>query len=192
MPIHVDLDVRRAEIAAATLRVAASRGLQAVTLRSVAGELGSSTTFITNYLPTRPALLANALRQIESEWLAELESELVGDHPREALRRAMRSAVAWDDEELLRSQFWIAVLAVPQRDAQVSSHLIESTAAVRAVFAKLVDQCGHPAPEAAADLLVLVAQGAFVSIVETPQQWDNQKLQAAADEAVDAVLAAAK
>ena len=42
MPIQVDLTERRAAIADATVRVAARKGLQAVTIRSVAAELGAS------------------------------------------------------------------------------------------------------------------------------------------------------
>jgi len=191
MPIHVDVAARFGEIAAATIDVAGRQGLTGVTIRSVAAELGASTTFITNYLPTRSALLVNALQQIEAEWLAELEDELAGPEPAEALRRAMRSAVAIDAEELLRCQFWVAVVAVPERTGDIERHLEESTSAVRAVFAKLIDQCGHPDPETAADMLMLLAQGAFVSIVETPQLWNQARLNAAADAAVDAVLAAA-
>lgn len=189
MPIHVDSDERRAAIARATLEVAAQGGLSAVTIRSVAARLGASTTFITNYVPTRTALLVNALRQVEEEWLAELEEALAGEDPVLALRAAVRSVVQWDAEEMLRSQFWIAVLAVPDRDSAVEDHLIESTAAARAVFAKLVDQCGHPNPATAADILMLFAQGSFVSIVETPGQWSQRRLREAADAAVDAVLA---
>jgi AcrR family transcriptional regulator len=189
VPIQVDLAQRRAAIAEATVRVAARGGLQEVTIRSVAAELDASTTTITNYLPTRTALLVNALQQIESLWLEELESELVDDDAEAALRNAMRSAVDWDEDELLRSQFWVAVLAVPQRDAEVERHLIESTTAIRALFSKLVAQCGHSDPDVAADMLVLVAQGAFVSIVETPDQWSRHRLMATADAAVDAILA---
>lgn len=191
MPIHVDLDQRRGAIAEATLRVAARDGIRGVTIRAVAAQLEASTTFITNYLPTRTALLINALQQIEEEWLAELGQELVDADPAAGLRRAMRSAVEWDTEELLRCQFWVAVLAVPNRDADVDRHLLASTSAVREVFAKLADQCGHADPETAADLLMLLAQGSFVSIVETPDLWDQRRLRSAADAAVDAVLAAA-
>ncbi len=189
MPIQVDLAERRAAVADATVRVAARDGLQAVTIRSVATELSASTTFITNYVPTRTALLVNALQQVESTWLEELEAQLVGDEPRQALRRAMRVAVDWDADELLRFQFWIAVLAVPHRDAEVDRHLVESTTAMRDLFTKLVDECGHSQPKIAADVLILVAQGAFVSIVETPEQWSRERLAVTADAAVDAVLA---
>jgi AcrR family transcriptional regulator len=195
VPIQVDLEERRAEIADATVRVAIREGLQAVTIRSVATELGASTTVITNYLPTRTALLVNALQQIEMTWLDELEACLGGDDPQEALRRALRVAVDWDAEVLLRSQFWIAVLAAPNRDAEVERHLVDSTAALRGLFLKLVDRCfqtdegGRAGATAAADMLLLVAQGAFVSIVETPEEWSRERLMPAADAAVAAILA---
>jgi AcrR family transcriptional regulator len=191
VPIQVDSTKRRAAIAEATVQVAAREGLQAVTIRSVAAELGASTTVITNYLPTRTALLVNALQQIESTWLEELEAEAAGDDATGALRRAMRVAVDWDADELLRFQFWIAVLAAPNRDAEVERHLVDSTAAMRELFSKLVDRCGHPQATIAADMLVLVAQGAFVSIVETPQEWSRERLMETADAAVDAVLVGA-
>lgn len=189
MPIQVDLAERRAAIADATVRVAAREGLQAVTIRSVATELGASTTIITNYLPTRTALLVNALQQIESTWIEELETEIIGDSAEGALRRAMRVAVDWDADELLRFQFWIAVLAAPNRDAEVDRHLVDSTTAMRDLFCDLVERCGHPQATVAADMLVLMAQGAFVSIVETPQEWSRERLMETADAAVDAVLA---
>lgn len=191
MPIQVDVDARAARIAEATVNVAAENGLSGVTIRAVAAALEASTTFITNYLPTRTALLVNALRQIESEWLAELEDELTGEDPATSLRRAMRSAVDWDDAERLRAQFWVAVLAVADRGPDVGRHLEESAQAVQAVLTKLVDQCGHPDPEGAATFLYLVAQGTFISIVETPGLWSEEKLIGAVDRAVDAVLAAA-
>jgi len=191
VPIQVDSTERRAAIAEATVRVAAREGLQAVTIRSVAAELGASTTVITNYLPTRTALLVNALQQIESTWLEELQAEVTGGRAQDALRRAMRVAVDWDADELLRFQFWIAVLAVTNRDAEVDRHLVDSTAAMRELFSELVDRCGHPQATIAADMLVLVAQGAFVSIVETPQEWSRERLMETADAAVDAVLVGA-
>lgn len=189
MPIQVDLTERRAAIADATVGVAARDGLPAVTIRSIAAELGASTTVITNYLPTRTALLVNALQQIESKWLDELEAELAGAGGAAALRRAMRVAVDWDSDELLRFQFWIAVLASPNRDAEVDQHLVDSTTAMRDLFSDLVDRCGHPRATVAADMLVLVARGAFVSIVETPREWSRERLMETADAAVEAVLA---
>lgn len=188
MPIQVDVTRRRADVANATFRVAARDGLAAVTLRSVAAEMGVSTTTITNYLPTRVDLLINAMDRMTDEWLAELEVAQTGRRPVAALRAVMREAIAWDQEELVRSQFWVAVLAT--QSPQVRRRVGEVEDAVREVLVKLVDECGHPQPEAAADQLFLFAQGASASIVEAPDRWPPDRLRLAADLAVDGVLSA--
>jgi len=187
MPIQVDVGQRRTDIAEATFRVAAHEGLGAVTIRSVAAELGSSTTVITNYLPTRTELLANAIDRLADEWLTELDALSADGDPAEALRRVMEAAVSWDDDELLRCQFWVAVLSEPNRSSEVQRQLIEAAESVRVVLEKLAEQCGHPKPSAAADLLFLFAQGAFASIVEAPTRWTADRLRAAARAMVEAV-----
>jgi AcrR family transcriptional regulator len=188
VPIQVDVAKRRADVAEATFRVAARDGLAVVTLRSVAAEMGVSTTTITNYLPTRADLLINAVDAMTDEWLAELEAARAGRRPEDALRAVMQEAVSWDQDELVRSQFWVAVLAT--QSPQIRHQVGEVEDAVREVLAKLVDECGHPAAEAAADQLFLFAQGAFASIVEAPGRWSPERLRAAADAAVDGVLSA--
>lgn len=188
MPIQVDVTQRRADVADATFRVAARDGLAAVTLRSVAAEMDVSTTTITNYLPTRADLLLNAVDRMTDEWLDELEAARTGRSPDDALRAVMREAVGWDQEELVRSQFWVAVLAT--QSPQVRRQVGEVEDAVREVLAKLVEECGHPRAAAAADQLFLFAQGSFASIVEAPGRWTPDRLRAAADAAVDGVLSA--
>lgn len=61
MPRHVDTAQRDVEIGAATLRVIARHGVDGVTIRRVAAELGTSTTSITHYVPTREALLEQSI-----------------------------------------------------------------------------------------------------------------------------------
>lgn len=187
MPIQVDVEQRRTDIAEATFRVAARRGLGAVTIRSVAAELGSSTTVITNYVPTRTELLANAIDRLADEWLTELDALSTGPDPAKALRRVMEAAVSWDDDELLRCQFWVAVLSEPERSSDVQQQLIEAAESVRLVLEKLAEQCGYPEPAAAADVLFLFAQGAFASIVEAPTRWTADRLRAAAGAMTEAV-----
>ena len=188
MPIQVDVDRRRREIAEATFAVAARDGLAAVTLRSVAAELGASTTAITNYLPTRTDLLVNAVDELGQEWIDEL-SEILEQHAGpDALRRMMRAAITWDRDELLRCTFWVALLTARGRDEDVDRHLAETAEAARQVIESAVAGCGHPSPGTGADMLFLFAQGVFVSIVESPTAWPAERVVAAADLAVDAVL----
>lgn len=61
MPKRVDHDQRRAEIAGALLRIAATRGLQAVTFREVAAEAGVSVRLVQYYFGTKEKLLARAM-----------------------------------------------------------------------------------------------------------------------------------
>jgi AcrR family transcriptional regulator len=188
MPIQVDVERRTADIAEATFRVAAREGLGALTLRAVAAELGASTTSITNYLPTRFDLLVNAVDRLGEEWRAELE-DVLADHDGEAaLREIMRRAVSWDSDELLRCQFWVAVLAAPHRSSDLDHQLFDSEQAIRDLITKVVEQCDIGAPHVAADVLYLFAQGVFSSIVESPGVWTVARLQAAADRLVTALL----
>lgn len=191
MPIQVDVGRRRVDIAEATLRVAAREGLGGVTIRSVAAELGASTTVITNYLPTRADLLANAMELLADEWIGELDTVSADLDPGEALVEVMCEAVSWDEQERIRNQFWVAVLSEPNRPAAVAEQLRAESDAVRDRLAKLVEQCGHPDPGAAADLLFLFAQGAFVSMVETPSRWTPERLRNAARAITENVLTAA-
>ncbi|MDH3498883.1 MAG: hypothetical protein OEM97_02065 [Acidimicrobiia bacterium] len=191
MPIHVDIDQRRRDIAEATFAVAAREGMAAVTLRSVAQQLNASTTTITNYLPTRTELLVNAVEQIGQEWLEELDDILADGEGPAGLRRLMRATVTWDHAEQLRCSFWVALLSARGRSPEVDQHLIDTSVAVHSVIQRVVAACGHPAPDVAADLLFLFAQGAFVSIVEAPREWPVSRLVAAADAVTDSALAAA-
>jgi AcrR family transcriptional regulator len=189
MPIQIDVAKRRTDIAEATFAVAAREGLTSVTLRSVAAEMGASTTTITNYLPTRTDLLVNAVDQMAQEWLDELAAILSDGEGPEELRLLMRAAVSWDAAEHLRCSFWVSLLTAKGRTAEIDRHLEATSASVRAVLRRVVEACGHPDPDAAADHLFLVAQGVFASIVEAPSIWTVPRLIAAADLAVDAVLA---
>ncbi len=188
MPIQVDVAQRRRTIAEATFAVAARGGIQAVTLRSVAQEMGTSTTAITNYLPTRADLLVNAVDEMGREWLEELEAIRGETRGVTALRRLMRAAVTWDADEYLRCAFWVTLLAEKGRDERIDAHLAAASDQVRTVIEEVVAEAGHPRPAVAADLLFLLAQGVFVSIVESPAAWPPPRVVAAADLAVDAVL----
>ncbi len=190
MPIQVDVEQRLGDIARATLEVASELGLGGVTIRSVAARLDSSTTVITNYLPTRTDLLANALDLVNDEWIAELDAAASATDPAEALREVMRVAVSMDEADLLRSQFWVAVLSEPHRPESVVEKLRSAATAVRETLADLAAECGLA--DSAVDPLFLLTQGAFITAVETPGMWGTERLVEAADAFVDALMKGAQ
>lgn len=186
MPIQVDIAERKHDIAEATFRVAAENGLEGVTIRSVAAELGASTTVITNYLPSRAELLVNAVDLLGDEWVIQLE-KIHADGGDDVILRAMRASVGWDDAEQIRCQFWVDLLTAPGRAGQVDDHLRKTAQRVRSIVEDMLVDIGHREPGVTADLLFLFAQGVFVSIVEDPGSWPPERVIAAAERLVDLV-----
>ncbi len=188
MPIQVDVPERLQSIGEATFGVAARDGMAGVTLRSVAAELGASTTVITNYLPTRADLLINAIDLLGREWMEEVDEIRSRRQGAEALHEVVRSSVDWDDDELMRCRFWVASMSTANRTEEVDLHLAEAAGRVRNVFEELLEEIGIAEPQQAADLLFLFAQGVAASIVEDPRAWPRNRTVRAADLAVGSVL----
>jgi AcrR family transcriptional regulator len=88
VPKRVDHDERRREIAEAVFRIAATQGLQAVTLRAVAAEAGISMFQVQYYFPTKEKMLQYAWHRI-----AELSAERSGRDIAEAVRTGDERAV---------------------------------------------------------------------------------------------------
>lgn len=76
MPRTVDHDVRRARIASALVRIAATDGLHAVTMRSVAAEAGVSLRLVQYYFGTKADLMNAALTHLEEESHQRLAARL--------------------------------------------------------------------------------------------------------------------
>ncbi len=67
MPKRVDHEERRRLIAAAVRRIAADRGLEAVSLGEVAAEAGISKGLVQHYFPTKDAMLRYATGTLRSQ-----------------------------------------------------------------------------------------------------------------------------
>lgn len=173
MPIDVDEVQRRKEIAKATLAVAAREGARAITIRAVAKELGGSTAMVTNYVPTRTALITNAVRAAESRWHSELEErigELVGA---ERLRAIVEWNLSTDADDLLLRSLWLEMLASARTDPNgVDSREPHES---RQEFADAAVAADLPDPQLAADVLFLLTRGYFASTVEEPAYWTEER-----------------
>ena len=79
MPKQVDREERRREIAAAVLRLVATRGVEAASLRAVAAEAGVSMGAVQHYFTTRDEMLRFALGH-GNALLAERGTRLLTEH----------------------------------------------------------------------------------------------------------------
>ncbi|MFH8486836.1 TetR/AcrR family transcriptional regulator [Streptomyces longisporoflavus] len=179
MPIEVDTAQRLDEIAAATIRVARERGVRAVTIRAVAEQLGGSTAMVTNYVPSRSDLMVNALRHAEEEWGREVEDVLEGTRGAERLAAFARwMCTTRDDDEVLRRLLMETVGAASGPGAAVGREvdLVRTLARTqRDELAEVTVAAGTPAPELAADVLHLLFRGYWLSTLEDPEGWSDER-----------------
>ncbi|MFE6964230.1 TetR/AcrR family transcriptional regulator [Agromyces sp. NPDC057679] len=196
MPIEVDHDERLADIARATVEVARERGTRAVTLRAVAERLDRSTAYITNFVPSRALLMANALDHARAQWdesRAAHLGELVGVARLAELTRWMCSSSP--EENVLRS-LWIEVIAdvrgANRRAYEVVRGVTDATYGKFLAGAEHVVQGGEPVDrdEAAhiADILYLFCRGYEVKAIEDPEAWTDERVQASLEVLLGALV----
>ena len=68
MPRQVDHDERRQELSTAVWRVVSERGLDGLTLRSVAAAAGCTTGLVAHYFADKNALLTHARDVMDRSW----------------------------------------------------------------------------------------------------------------------------
>ncbi len=189
MPIDVDEVQRRKAIAEATITVAARDGARAVTIRAVAKELGGSTAMVTNYIPTRIALITNAVASAESRWRADLAARIGERTHTERLRATVEWNLSTDHDDLVLRQLWIEMLASVQHGGSAQgSALTDEPAATRRELLDAVTEADVPDPEVAADLLFLLTRGYFVSTTEDPAPWTPDRAGRVASAVVDMLI----
>ena len=174
MPREVDADQRLADIAAATIRVARSAGSHAVTIRSVARELGGSTTLVTNYLPSRAGLILNALDHGRDRWQAALDETLAACRRREDRFTAVIewSLTTGPDEPVLRALI-LEIVANADREPDLRTALHRETGEFQRLLLEEARTAGFADPEHVAGLAYLLVRGSYVASSEDPARWER-------------------
>lgn len=114
MPKQVDREERRREIAAAVLRLIATRGVEAASLRAVAGEAGVSMGAVQHYFTTKDEMLGFALAY-GNTLLAERGARLVAERqpatPRETFRLFCTLLLPFDEESRTAARLWAGLIS---------------------------------------------------------------------------------
>ena len=108
MPKVVDHDERRWEIGEAVWRSVARRGMDAATVREIAGEAGVSTGVLAHYFEDKDELLVHALRVSIERTVKRMESWGVGRSNFEALGTVLREALPLDEESRDEYRVWLS------------------------------------------------------------------------------------
>ncbi|MGW4063051.1 TetR/AcrR family transcriptional regulator [Amycolatopsis sp. NPDC004747] len=176
MPKRVDHQQRRREIAEALFRIAAQRGLPAVTLRAVAAEAGISMNLVQYYFPAKDDMLRFAWRRVVElsveRATAEVGRALATGDEREVVRAYLAAVLPSGDRGRLLAAVQIAYFAAdvtrggPHPDEEaLLPHLIRGlTDRIRlAQRQKRVDPALDAAAEAGA--LAMMAAGLVTGIL---------------------------
>jgi len=122
----VDHDVRKRQIGEALLRIASTRGLQAVTMREVAAEAGVSLRLVQYYFHSKIELLLGALVYLGEQLSARVEAHIRSfgspPTPRSMITGTLVAILPTDDEShrLTRTYaaYYAVVLAEPELGAR--------------------------------------------------------------------------
>jgi len=116
MPRRVDHAERRAHITEALLRIAGTRGLQAVSMREVAAEAGISLRLVQYYAGDKPALLRLGLDELAARLDRRIRERAAargtGLAPRAVVEVVLTSILPIDDASRLDRMAWSAYFAV--------------------------------------------------------------------------------
>lgn len=125
MPKRVDHHLRRLQIAEALWRIAASRGLEEVSMRQVAAEAGVSTRLVQYYFETRERLLVEALALRNEHDRKRIESRLPeGASLQDAIRVLLLGLLPLDAESRQSTLIQLAYGIRAVNDPQLAEHVI--------------------------------------------------------------------
>ncbi len=187
MPKRVDPTERRTQIADALMRVAAERGLEAVSLRHVAAEAGATTALVQHYFRTKDEMMLFALEvvggHIEERIDAAVERARPGAGPARPGPRDGPPLLPLDDERRADGEGRVGLLRVRGHPARRSPRCSgEARVGLRDYLATLM-------PEPAATTLLALVEGlALYMITDTyPADRGSRVL----DDFLDAVFSPA-
>ena len=173
MPVMIDEQERRQEIAQATLEITEAQGAGAVTIRAVAEALGRSTAFVTNYVPSRAQLMFNALDYARGLWIDERSEATAGFAGIERLAELARWMCQTNEHDTALRSLWIEVLAGAGPEIKVVMDITDHTLHD---FQASARESALRNAEQIADILYLYARGFHVKNVEDPSNWNDERV----------------
>lgn len=186
MPKYVDHDARREEIVNATLRILAERGPRGLTIRSVAEEMGGSSTVVTHYFPTRDSLIEGVVDSF-AEWSETLYAIEAGSaDARERLRVFLHWFVPASEEALNEERARMNLLAERNSYPPVEGFIRSVDTWARTLIGEHLEGLADPDEiEGLVDLIRVVTNGVALAAVELPEDWPPERQFATVDRLLD-------
>ncbi|MEV6156929.1 TetR/AcrR family transcriptional regulator [Nonomuraea sp. NPDC052129] len=125
MPKQVDHDARRRQLTEALLRIAGTRGLQAVSMREIAAEAGVSLRVVQYYFTNKQALLDSGLAELGARMDRRVKQRAAaaagGLSTRDVLAAVLGVIIPSDDQSRLDSLAWTAYYTAALTDPALAA-----------------------------------------------------------------------
>ena len=180
-------EARRQQLVDATMKCIARKGIGSTTLSDVAGEAGLSQGIVNLHLKSKDNLLNETLRALASEYREQFDKTLErsGPQPADRLRALMefdfRPSICNRQKLAVWFAFWGEVQSRPtyRRLCDESDSYYDSV--VEGLCEELIADGGYEHIDAklAANALMSMTNGLWLSCLISPQAWDRHEAMAA-------------
>jgi AcrR family transcriptional regulator len=195
MPVSVDHDVRRREVAEAVWRVLAGTGFAGLSLRAVAREMGATTGLLTHYFRTKRELVQHALEVVHERTAPRMQEAETPDRGVAGLRVRLRAVLVDDAEATVLSKVWVGFWDLALADAELGRGEAARYERWRDRLRPLVDEAIDAGElvgrwkdqrETVVDILTAFTHGLVVQALFDPDRFPAERQYAV----LDALLAA--
>ncbi len=176
MPRAVDPEARLHEIAAATLAVAKRDGVEGITFRSVAAELGASTTAVTHYVGSRAALIRLLFDHLFGGFRRYADAVLGSLRPELGLHALAEGALPLRDDTRLAARLFLGVLADDELRTELTEVLRDYDGWQRTWIRRFLEPLDVMlSTERAVDLIVATLDGVTLAAIDEPEAWPAER-----------------
>ncbi|MDQ1018069.1 TetR/AcrR family transcriptional regulator [Streptomyces afghaniensis] len=187
MPKTVDREEQRRQIGAALLRLVSDRGLDEVSVRTVAAASGRSAGAVQKYFRTKEEMLAFAAELVGER----VERRMAGVDTSLPLRRALRQLILTtlpvDAERRAEATTQLAFAVHAAHHPRLAAIRQRVDQDIRQALAAWLETAGHGGEAAVlADAVIAVSDGLALRMLYTPQEREH--LLTVLDRALDALL----
>jgi AcrR family transcriptional regulator len=194
VPVAVDHDVRRREVAEAVWRVLAGTGFAGLSLRAVAREMGATTGLLTHYFRSKRELVRHALEVVHERTVPRMAEAETADRGIEGLRVRLRAVLVDDDEAAVLSRVWVGFWDLALADDELGRAEAARYERWRDRLRPLVDEAidaGRLAAgrdrETVVTILTAFTHGLVVQALFDPDRFPAERQYAVLDELLSAL-----
>jgi AcrR family transcriptional regulator len=194
VPVTVDHDIRRREVAEAVWRVLADTGFAGLNLRAVAREMGATTGLLTHYFRSKRELVRHALEVVHERTVPRMEEAETPDRGVAGLRVRLRAVLVDDEEATVLSRVWVGFWDLALADDELGRAEAERYERWRSRLRPLVEEAivaGELAAdrdlETVVDVLTAFTHGLVVQALFDPERFPAERQYAVLDELLAAL-----